>query len=200
MPAAEFIFDEKTHSGTLNGRFCPSVTTILAENGFINTSVYPESAKIRGKYVHDLIQFHNEGDLDESEAIRLGLKGYVDSWREFVAKFKVNIIEIEKRLYHPTYCYTGQYDLLCERNGGRFLVDYKSGPPELWHPWQLGAYLELYNFHNKPVRQVKRAGVYLKADGSMAEWIDYEDPFDGPNFLALCAATHLRRRHGICNR
>ena len=80
---AEFLFDEATHTYTLDGVVIPSVTEICSP---ITCGKYPpvgvvQQAAARGTRVHELCALYDMDALpDEIEA---GLVGYVKAWAAF---------------------------------------------------------------------------------------------------------------------
>lgn len=189
-------FDEETHRYYLDEVLIPGTTGILADNGFIDTEFYTEEGRIRGTRVHLLCQFFDEGRYDASEAERFGLAGYVESWRKLKARLSMEMVGIEELLAHPVYRFGGRPDRLVKIRGRLWVIDQKTGGREKWHRLQLGSYEQLY-LANGTVGPICRGGAYLKADGSIADFIEYSDMNDGLNFLSLVAATHLRAEYGV---
>lgn len=157
-------FDAKDHIYRFGGVVVPSVTTILAGTGFIDTKWSNDAAMQRGSDVHALCQFYDEGDYSEAEADRLGLKGYVDAYIKFLAETRFEIRDIERPLYHEVLRYAGTPDRVGVMNGNFTVVDLKTGVPARWHGYQLGAYAMLVD----PIAHASmfRYSLYLAADGT----------------------------------
>lgn len=193
----EFTFDEKTHTYRLRGQPLLGVTDVLVDQGFIVPKFFKEEHRIRGSRVHLLCQFYDEGDYDPKEAERFGLAGYVESWIKLRKKCGFEVLMNERRGYHRRQLYAGTLDRVVRfPEGWPALLDLKSGIEEHGHPFQTGGYDEILKSEGD-IAARRRGCVYLKADGSypFVEW--HEDPFDGPNFLALAQASNLRRMHGV---
>ena len=190
-------FNHANHEYRLGGRVLPSVTEILADNGFINPTWYTEEGRTRGTDVHALCQFFDEGDYDPKEAERLGLAGYVESWNKLKTRLQLEVLDIEKRMADPVNLFAGTADRLVRQRARRWILDFKSGGKEGWHRYQLGGYEQLYQANG--LAGVLRGSVYLKADGSMADLVPHEDDGDRLYFLAFNATTQARRSHGISN-
>lgn len=192
----EFTFEEKGHIYRLDGRRLLSTTEILDDNGLIKSQFIPESALIRGTRVHLLCQFLDEGDYSPAQAKKFEVEGYVESWRKFKERKKVEILEIERPMYHPTWSYAGTPDRLIMLDKHPTVIDIKSGPFEFWHVYQVAAYEMLYAFERK-FPEFRRASVHLKEDGSLPDCQPHHDTDDSGYFLSMLAVTNLRRKHGI---
>ena len=83
------IFDDATHTYTLDGQVVPSVTGILKASGLIDFTGIPESileaARVRGTTVHEAIAYFNEGDLDIDQFDQdfPEYRGYLAGWLSF---------------------------------------------------------------------------------------------------------------------
>jgi len=84
------VFDDATHTYTLDGERLPSVTGILQRSGAINFDHIPPSildkARDRGTAVHRAVHYYNENDLDV-DAFRSAFPDYwpyVSAWIAFL--------------------------------------------------------------------------------------------------------------------
>ena len=126
---AEFLFDEATHTYTLDGVVIPSVTEICAP---ITCGKYPpvgvvQQAAARGTRVHELCALYDMDALpDEIEA---GLVGYVKAWAAFCRDYKPVWTHIEFPLYgeiDPGQPFAGTLDRIGEIDGRTRVVDIKT--------------------------------------------------------------------------
>ena len=126
---AEFLFDEATHTYTLDGVVIPSVTEICAP---ITCGKYPpvgvvQQAAARGTRVHELCALYDMDALpDEIEA---GLVGYVKAWTAFCRDYKPVWRHIELPLYgeiDPGQPFAGTLDRIGEIDGRTRVVDIKT--------------------------------------------------------------------------
>lgn len=193
-----FEFREDGHKYLLDGVEIPSVTGILADNGFVNTRWYTEESRLRGTRAHLCCEFLDQGEYVESEAKRFEVDGYVESYRKFKEHNKIEILEIERPIYHPLYRYGGRPDRLAMWKKRPFILDLKTGKAEFWHKYQSGGYEQIHLNEGKYPR-IWRAGIHLNADGSMATMEPHDDLSDGAYFLAFVTTTQARRNHGITN-
>ena len=128
---AEFLFDEATHTYTLDGVVIPSVTEICAP---ITCGKYPpvgvvQQAAARGTRVHELCALYDMDALpDEIEA---GLVGYVKAWAAFCRDYKPVWTHIEFPLYgeiDPGQPFAGTIDRIGEIDGRTRVVDCLTTP------------------------------------------------------------------------
>ena len=126
---AEFLFDEATHTYTLDGVVIPSVTEICAP---ITCGKYPpvgvvQQAAARGTRVHELCALYDMDALpDEIEA---GLVGYVKAWAAFCRDYKPVWTHIELPLYGSPDTglpFAGTLDRIGEIDGLTRVVDIKT--------------------------------------------------------------------------
>lgn len=154
-------FDPDLHQYRLDGRFLPSVTFILREMGFIDTSFFTEEARERGTHVHRLTELHDLGTL-EPKSVNPRIAGYLEGWKSFCRKMNYGWVAIEEPICQRTYLYAGTPDRVgISGKGVRGLIDIKTGPPASWHGYQIGAYCLAVE------PRVREAfSVHLAADGS----------------------------------
>ena len=126
---AEFIFDDATHTYTLDGVVIPSVTEICAP---ITCGKYPpvgvvQQAAARGTRVHELCALYDMDALpDEIEA---ELVGYVKAWAAFCRDYKPVWKHIELPLHgeiDPGQPFAGTLDRIGEIDGRTRVVDIKT--------------------------------------------------------------------------
>ena len=125
----EFLFEESTHTYTLDGVVIPSVTEICAP---ITCGKYPpvgvvHQAAARGTRVHELCALYDMDALpDEIEA---ELVGYVKAWAAFCRDYKPVWKHIELPLYgeiDPGQPFAGTLDRIGEIDGRTRVVDIKT--------------------------------------------------------------------------
>ena len=192
----EIHFDEASHVYTVNGERWPSVTQILADEGLIDTRYYTDEARDRGSMVAQAIEFSNDGDLDEG-SLDPQLRGYVEAWRKWCRDFRVEIVESEQIVSHPTLRYCGKLDAIvraltitCNTD---ILIDVKTGLSEWWHPYQLIAYKRCL-----AAPTMQRGYVYLREDGTYTcKWYDLTgDRYDWMKFEAFTITWWEKEIHG----
>lgn len=120
----ELTFDCESHTYTLNGRVCPSVTQIIASHvkGWQAGDFYLQ----RGSAVHKAVALALEDRLDWT-SLDPRIEGRTRAILNFIRDTKLRPVEIERRLGSSIYRYAGCVDLLAEdEEGGLTVVDYKS--------------------------------------------------------------------------
>ena len=152
-------FDAADHSYAFDGATIPSVTQVLEDCGIIDYSEIPAGIRTmaleRGRFVHEVCQFHDEGDLGEFDP---KLAGYLDAWKRFRAEFGFTPDLIEHRGHCQQWGYAGTLD----RRSDNVLLDIKTNCAPPWTAFQTAAYA---NFFESPAKY-RRMAVELHADGT----------------------------------
>ena len=171
---AEFLFEESTHTYTLDGVVIPSVTEICAP---ITCGKYPpvgvvQQAAARGTRVHELCALYDMDALpDEIEA---GLVGYVKAWAAFCRDYKPVWTHIELPLYgeiDPGQPFAGTLDRIGEIDGFTRIVDIKTAasldrPAKVALCEQITGYEWLADLNGIDIFDGAGMGVQLFADGN----------------------------------
>lgn len=179
-----FTFDHASHVYRVGVRRVPSVTGKIHAAGLHEGSDwYTPEARERGSRVHRAtLDFDLYGEHGEREH-----EGYVDSYRHWLEVMRPKWVTLEQPRYSKRYKVAGTADRLGSIGGYQVIVDLKTGAREKWHPFQLALYDLIYDELPPGVR--RRMGLYVKADGRIAQHIDYRDPSDYDQALAILAAT-----------
>lgn len=198
-PKSGDYFDRATHTYWMDGQQVPGNTSILEENGFVDTEWFTDEGRIRGTRCHMLTQFLDEGDYDPREAERFGLTGYVESWRKAKARHGFQILAVERVLFHKLFRFGTIIDRLLLWDGYETIGELKTGPAELSHPYQTaGQLLACESALGRYAKGLRRRGCfYLHKDGSEAKWVTHTDASDRNLFLAMLTCTNLRHKHAI---
>ena len=171
---AEFLFDEATHTYTLDGVVIPSVTEICAP---ITCGKYPpvgvvQQAAARGTRVHELCALYDMDALpDEIEA---ELVGYVKAWAAFCRDYKPVWTHIELPLYgvlNTGLPFAGTLDRIGEIDGRTRVVDIKTAasldrPAKVALCEQITGYEWLADLNKIDVSYGAGMGVQLFANGN----------------------------------
>jgi hypothetical protein len=178
-----FTFDHRAHVYMVGRRAVPSVTGKIAAAGLYEGSEwFTEESRIRGTRVHQAtLAFDLTGTYDEPD-----YGGYVESylrWRELMRP-RWTLLEVPR--YSKRYRVAGTADRLGIIMGVPVLVDFKTGPKQKWHPFQLAMYDLIYDELPPMVR--RRFGVYLRADGRIAQHHEYRERSDYDHAVAIMAA------------
>ena len=180
-------FDTETHTYTVNGEVWPSVTQILKDMGFIDTTWFTEYARERGSLVHRIIKWHCHGVLDES-TIDPVLRPYFDAWLHFIKDSHYKLTATERSMYHETYRFCGTLDHVGFLNDQASVVDCKTGIVSPATALQLSGYEILTG------KRLKRYGLQLTDQGKY-KLTPFKDRNDRQVFLAALACWHWQRNH-----
>jgi hypothetical protein len=154
----QFVFDEASHTYSVNGLVIPSVTQILSDMGYSNIEAAerfnPEALERKrqlGKLVHQACHYHDENDLDTHDAqghllIPEVVFNRLEAYRKFRADTGYKPIVNEGRGVGELYGmkYGMQFDSIGQCHGKLpwWIVDIKnaSGSPQRAWAIQTGAY------------------------------------------------------------
>lgn len=122
----ELTFDGGKHYYRLNGRYIPSVTTVMRP---LSADIYKDidqavldAAAARGTAVHERIENYIKFGLVEDGAYQ----GYFDAFMNWTDFYEPEFVNSEYRAYHPLLRYAGTTDCLCYINGRLAIVDFKT--------------------------------------------------------------------------
>lgn len=189
----KLLFDQASHTYSLDGVVIPNVTSILEP--LVDYSRIPaaimEKARQRGDYVHKACELYL-WDMLEEDAIEPEYEPYIDAFKLFLSETGFVADLIEHRVYHPRLRYAGTLDLggtlppLGRRKRPiRALIDLKTtfklmasvGP-------QTAAYVDAHNSSVSAAERFEaRYGLQLKGDGSY-KLLPMKEPSDMNVFLS----------------
>lgn len=162
------------HRYWLGARQLLGTTTALKLAGLIDDRWYNAEALLRGSYVHQLVHYDVEGDLEET-SVDPRLLGYLQAARALKASVgaKVAIVNgkpaVERVMADPVVGLGGTTDWIGEMYGDPWsLIDWKTGDAYDWHPIQTAIYERLAKVQGLIPRdaKVKRYVGYLRKDGT----------------------------------
>lgn len=192
---AAFLFDEASHTYTLDGRVVPSVTQVIAPLHDLSRVPHDvlERKRALGVAVHLACELDDEGELDD-DATDAVVMGYVNGWRAFRRDVGATVLMNERRLAHRGLGFAGTLDrVVLTREGLVFLVDIKTAvrmSPA--YGVQLAGYMLLLEAEGVPLpAPVERKGLQLSPDGAY-RLVPYINPNDRPAFCGLLAVHHWK--------
>ena len=210
---ASFRFDKHQHKYYVGDRELISVTTLLKAMGL---SWYPNNEAVRlkmelGTYVHQITEFYDKNRLGhpvkfypeniyKNDAIRKenGMHEavpYFEAYKKFLKETECEVIEVEKRYYHPAWFYAGTIDRLVRLKGQLGILDIKSGIAIPATDLQIGGYGELYR-HWHAVTP-KGFVLYLQKDGNYKLKEIKEVPTQANTFLSALSVWHWKQKNNI---
>lgn len=179
------------HGYFLGPKELESPSKVFLDLGLVNPAFFTREGRERGLAVHAGLHFALKGTLDWA-TLHPALHGFVHSGIKLVERLKPKILRFETPLYHPVHLFAGTYDIEWELGGWPYIVDWKSGKAAKVTRYQTAAYAMMAAKLSAP-RPHKRAAVELQEDGSMANWITYDDHTDGMGWLNLLGAYRIRQ-------
>lgn len=172
----------------------PSVTRVLAAQGFIDTTFLTETSGDRGTFVHEATIYIDRDTLDLN-SVPAAWIGYLDSYRLWCERCRPQALLREARLHHPILDYCGTVDFFgwLEGDVWPWTIDLKSGAPEKWHKVQTAAYEEAI-FAASDARTLlrRRGALYLHEDGREATLVQHKSTRDFGFFQAALACYRFK--------
>ena len=170
----ELTFEEEQHIYKLDGKYIPSVTTVMKP---LSQALYKDvdesvlnKAAARGTAVHNAIENFVKFDFSDIDPEYEGyLRGFKDWWKET----QPVPLGSECRVYHKVLRYAGTADMPVEIDGKRILIDFKTsaGVNKMLTGVQLEAYAKAYESHGIPFDG--KAILHLKSSGKY-DWTYYD--------------------------
>lgn len=188
-----FAYDPETHIYKVNGEVWPSVTQILKDMGFVDTTWFNDYARERGSFVHDTVKWQCQGVLDE-DTVDDVLRPYLDAWRLFVADTGFVSEKVEEPLYSPRYGFAGTPDQIGKLYNTPSVIDYKTGAMDPVTGLQLSGYEVLEHAQDSGYRILKRYGLQLTDKGKY-KLTPFKDRTDRQVFLSALACWTWQRNH-----
>lgn len=104
-------FEPDGHIYNHKGRVLPSITQILKDEGFIDTSFYDEWSRDKGSMIHLACHYEVTGELDE-ETLDDEIRPYLSAFRKFMKETGFQVERSEVPGVNTTYLYAGTPDLI----------------------------------------------------------------------------------------
>lgn len=197
MEARKFSYDDDTHTYRVGDMVIPGCTQILRGLGIIDTRWAAESDLIRGKAIHLGCKYLSEGCLDW-ESVDPSIKGWLEAYSHFLSEGYFHPKENELALHHPLYLYGVTFDTFGFYKDVLSVIEIKSYTLPKWVCLQTAAQTmavavrEGIGWH-----KIKRYGLELHEDGTYRPPVLFDDPNDGPIFLAMGSAYTWKINAGI---
>jgi len=181
----DLIFKPETHEYHFKHKRVPGVSEILQDNRLVDTQYFTEKSRKRGKLVHQITEWFDRGELEESSVDPL-LVGYFEAYKSFRATIPIKIMKIEEPTYNHQWGYAGTPDRLFYTEAkGKAILSIKTGVRFDWHILQETG----YQFCYKDLPKI--FSLYLKDNGAYK----YEEiKPDSLNWLAAVMMYKWRNR------
>ena len=189
-----FSFVPETHEYFLGDRRLISVTEAMDAVGLTDFSrIKPdvlEHARQRGTAVHTACHFLDEGDLDWA-TVSPEVEPYVRAWERFKKETGVELLGIEKPLFHATLGFAGTPDRVVNLYPHKGIIDLKTYAPDVVTGIQLAGYSYLELGQQSPLDAPKRWGLWLKDDGKY-QLTEFTDRGDEAVFLSCLTIAKFK--------
>ena len=184
---AAIHFDPETHVYTTDyGSEVPSVTQRIKRGGLLGPAAqfYSAESADRGTAVHLACADRDQG-REVSAFLKGEFGGFLTSYIKWCEAMEPVWTSIEAPQYSPRYQTAGTADRVGTINGRPVVLDLKSGGKASWHGVQVAFYELIHD--DLPPRQRRRIVLYLRANGRMAQSVEFSSPYDYTQALALIA-------------
>lgn len=162
-----------------------NILSMYSDYDSIPEAVLQKAAE-RGQSIHSLCELYaRDGIRMPSE-----FDGYVEGFVTWFNREKVEVYELETRLFCETFEITGQYDIYAKlANGDDYIIDIKTcaAKHKTW-PVQLAAYQYLYG-ENREGLMPRRAVLHLKKDGKY-KFYEYDNDDKDRDLFMSCLKLH----------
>jgi hypothetical protein len=185
-----FIYDDKTHTYTLDGKPLVGFTECFKSLGLIDTAFYTNEGRDRGTAVHMLCQALDEGrEIDESKIEDARTLGRFRGYKRFKDETGFSPEVIERPVYSKRHRIACTPDRTGRLNSVLATIDIKGGAKAHWHPFQT-AWQGLCLYEEPEA--FPRYALYLKDTGRY-KLEPHEDPYDFEVARAAAIIFHTKR-------
>ena len=179
--------DAEPHIYSRGGVELLGVTEILKNVGLIDERWWAEDHAVRGRLVHTIA-----ARVVNDEPAADGYAGYEQSLRIWQGGEAPITLATELLVSHDQSGYAGTLDWLMVWREAIWVIDFKTGAEAKWHRLQTAGYAEaLRSLPDCP--PLRRAALYLHADGTPATVRVHYDPADHAYFKAALAVETFKR-------
>lgn len=181
-------FNEEKHLYVVDGEVFPSVTQILAAEGFIDPSFFTEYSRQRGTLVHLCTHLDDMGELDESTVDDV-LAPYLTAYRRFKSESGFVVSGSEVRMASAAYRFAGTLDKVGTFAGVTCaIIDIETGAHQPAKAIQTAGYEILKG------SPYKRFALQLKDDGTY-KLHPFKDRQDKQIFLSTLAVYQWKHNN-----
>lgn len=190
----EFRFEKADHSYWFGKTRLIGVSEAIKAAGLKDFSMIKpevlEHAQKRGTAVHAACHYLDEGDLDWA-TVSPEVEPYVRAWERFKKETGVELLGIEKPLFHATLGFAGTPDRVVNLYPHKGIIDLKTYAPDVVTGIQLAGYSYLELGQQSPLDAPKRWGLWLKDDGKY-QLTEFTDRGDEAVFLSCLTIAKFK--------
>lgn len=156
------IYQDEGHKYLLDGIELPSVTTLLAEAGYVDKRWFKDSDADKGKRRHKATEYMDQGVLDWTTVSEADMP-YLQAWIKAKEELEIEVDDVEVQTYHPLLRYAGTIDRLARIKSRPCVIDLKGGVELRWHELQVVLYGLMVEHDGEPPELLD---VYLDGKGN----------------------------------
>ena len=165
LTSVPFRFDAADHAYFIDGIQVPSVTSLLEESGWRDSTWLTEEGRRRGTAVHELCARFDLGALDVARYDG-PLRGWLLAYEKAVSIVRPRWDSIEEARVHPFWRYGCRADRVGHVYGLRAVAELKSGQPHKSDRIQLALQCFVVAAeYDLPAHRVARFAFYPKCNG-----------------------------------
>lgn len=157
-----------------------SVTRAIKICGFVDREELTDQFYLeRGTAIHEECKLIARRDPQAKTSLFMDLIApHIESFEKWIALDKPEFVETEFEVRNDPMGYVGHLDALVRMKGKLWILDYKAGSEECWHPRQTALYALAWCANNPGQPTPERGGLYLKKDGGLAKLVHHTDRRD----------------------
>jgi CRISPR/Cas system-associated exonuclease Cas4 (RecB family) len=188
----EFTFDAEKHEYRIDGKILPSITQILKDEGFIDSTWYNVAARDKGTMVHLLTHLWDVDELWDLDQVTNENRPYLEAYTAFLKENCVEITQSERPMWHPSgYAGTPDKAAFFRENGERAVIEIKTGSKAPWHPLQTAAQAILLKHLCPEYTLLDRYALYLSPNGYKLE--QHKDRADYTMWKSILAVHNWKK-------
>lgn len=167
--------ENHTYLGCITGKHRRSVTTVLAEEGYICKSHYREGRQELGTQCHKMLQAYDMGWKFSAPSIYMR---YLAPYQKFLKSTEIEVLDCETEIENPLLDYSGMLDrIVFHKRDGYGIVDFKFSDCGYvsWHEYQTEFYRQglLWHPKYKNLNIAWKAGLIFSRDCEMPKLIPH---------------------------
>lgn len=186
------LYDSVNHIYRSKSGRLPGATDVIRVEGLVNPDWLTEFARWRGQCVHRGIELLNRDELDWS-TVDVEIIGYLRSYERFLSVSKFEVVGAEQDCFSTAFACLP--DLWGYLNAQTTIVELKTGPVPDWAAFQTALQRRALA-EDRDFLAVKRFGLQLMGDGSLAKLQPFDDYHDERRAMGMVEMFHWKKDHG----
>lgn len=185
-------FNADQHIYRSSGIRLPGATDVIKSQGVIDTGYMTEEARWRGQCVHRGIELFVKKELDW-DTVDDSIVGHLRSFEKLLAVTGFIVEGAEEALFDDAFaCMPDVWGIL---NGCRVVIELKTGAVPKWAAIQTALQARALRASGR-FDPVKRFGLRLMPDGTLAKLVPFENPADERRAMGMVDSFHWKIENG----